>query len=212
MYAPGMSVELWIVYLIAAVGLSLTPGPNGLLALTHGARYGSQRATFTVVGGALGFFVLIAVSLGGMGALLVASETAFTVAKWVGAAYLVYLGVQLWRAPASIISPGNDRTQSSSADPLRLFVEGFLVAVSNPKGIIFFAAFLPQFMTPGAPYMIQLLVLGGTFVVVEVIYELLLVGLAHRIAPWLLKHGQTFNKVTGGAFVGIGVALGMANR
>jgi homoserine/homoserine lactone efflux protein len=207
-----MSIELWIVYLIAAVGLSLTPGPNGLLALTHGARYGAQRAVFTVLGSALGFFVLIAVSLGGMGALLLASETAFTIAKWLGAAYLVFLGVQLWRAPGSIISTESGRTQTLSASPPRLLAEGFLVAVSNPKGILFFAAFLPQFMTPGAPYLIQLLVLGGTFVIVEVVYELLLVGLANRIAPWLLKHGRTFNKVTGGAFVGIGVALGTANR
>ena len=167
---------------------------------------------YTVVGGALGFFVLIAVSLGGMGALLLASETAFAIAKWLGAAYLVFLGVQLWRAPGSIMSPEGGRAQTSGGSPSLLLAEGFLVAVSNPKGIIFFAAFLPQFMTPGAPYMIQLMVLGGTFVIVEVVYELLLVGLAHRIAPWLLKHGQTFDKVTGGAFVGIGVALGTANR
>ncbi len=207
-----MSVELWIVYLVAAVGLSLTPGPNGLLALTHGARYGVQRAVFTVFGGALGFFALIAVSLGGMGALLLASETAFTIAKWLGAGYLVYLGVQLWRATASIISPESGRDQTPGTNPLRLFAEGFLVAVSNPKGIVFFAAFMPQFMTPGASYMMQLVVLGGTFVTVEVIYELLLVRLAHRIAPWLRQHGQTFNKLAGGAFVGIGVALGTANR
>lgn len=207
-----MSIELWIVYLVAAVGLSLTPGPNGLLALTHGARFGFPSSILTVLGGAAGFFVLIAVSLAGLGALLVASELAFTVAKWIGAAYLVYLGIRLWRAPAPVVVP----TAGASERPLvrrhRFFLEGFLVAVSNPKGIIFFAAFLPQFMTPGAPLLGQLLVLGGTFVTVEILYELMLAGLAHRIAPWLARHGRAFNRATGGAFVGIGAMLATANR
>lgn len=207
-----MSIELWLLYLVAATGLSLTPGPNGLLALTHGARLGFRRAAFTIIGGGLGFFVLIAVSLAGMGALLVASETAFTIAKWLGAAYLVFLGVQLWRAPSPVLAPqasGADRPVESG---FRLFSEGFLVAVSNPKGIIFFAAFMPQFMTPGVPFLTQLLVLGGTFVVVEILYEFMLAGLAHRIAPWLLRHGRAFNRITGGTFVGIGAALTTAGR
>jgi homoserine/homoserine lactone efflux protein len=87
-----MSLELWLIYLVAAIGLSLTPGPNGLLSLTHGVCYGFRPTIYTVLGGALGFFVLIAASLAGMGALLAASERAFTIAKWIGAAYLVYLG------------------------------------------------------------------------------------------------------------------------
>ena len=207
-----MSIELWLLYLVAAVGLSLTPGPNGLLALTHGARFGFRRTAFTVVGGGLGFFVLIAVSLAGMGALLVASETAFTVAKWIGAAYLVYLGIQLWRAPAPVLAPQADEAGGPRESGFRLFSEGFLVAVSNPKGIIFFAAFMPQFMTPGASYLTQLMVLGGTFVVVEILYELMLAGLAHRISPWLLRHGRAFNRITGGTFVGIGAALTTASR
>jgi len=207
-----MSVELWAVYLIAAVGLTLTPGPNGLLALTSGARFGFRPSVMTVLGGALGFLVLIAVSLAGMGALLVASELAFTVGKWLGAGYLAYLGIRLWCAPAPVIAPVRQGALSATARPSRLFREGFLVAVSNPKGIIFFAAFLPQFMTPGVPYPAQLLVLGGTFVVVETIYELILAGLAYRIAPWLARHGRAFNRVAGGTFVGIGAALAMAKR
>jgi homoserine/homoserine lactone efflux protein len=207
-----MSVELWIVYLVAAIGLSVTPGPNGLLALTHGARHGARKAVFTVVGGAFGFFILIAMSLAGMGLLLLSSETLFAVVKWLGAAYLVFLGVKLWRSQVSIIARESGNAETTIPGASRLFAEGFFVAASNPKGIIFFAAFLPQFMTPGASYLVELLVLGGTFVVVEVIYELLLVRLANRIAPWLQKHGQVFNKVTGGAFVGVGVTLGTANR
>jgi len=207
-----MSIELWAVYFIAAIGLTLTPGPNGLLALTSGVRFGFRPSIMTVLGGALGFLVLIAVSLAGMGALLVASELAFTLGKWLGAGYLVYLGVRLWRAPALAVAPVSGSGAPLDARPFRLFMEGFLVAVSNPKGIIFFAAFLPQFMTPGVPYLAQLLVLGGTFVVVETIYELMLAGLAYRIAPWLLRHGQVFNRIAGGTFVGIGAVLATAHR
>lgn len=207
-----MTLELWAVYFAAAVGLSLTPGPNGLLSLTHGARYGLGRTLFTVVGGVLGFLVLIAASLAGLGALLAASETAFTVAKWVGAAYLIYLGVRLWRAPASAISVGAEGADGREARPMRLFAQGFLVATSNPKAMVFFAAFLPQFMTPDMSFWMQLAVLGGTFAVTELIYELALAGAAQRIAPWLTRNGKLFNRITGGAFIGVGGMLAAAGK
>jgi threonine/homoserine/homoserine lactone efflux protein len=207
-----MSLELWIIYLVAAIGLSLTPGPNGLLALTHGARFGFRPSIATVLGGALGFLVLIAVSLAGLGALLTASELAFTIAKWCGAAYLAWLGVQLWRAPAATVAPPAAGAALGETRPVRLFREGFLVAVSNPKALIFFAAFLPQFMVAGMPFLLQLALLGGTFVIIEIVYELMLAGLAHRIAPWLTRHGRVFNRITGGTFVAIGAALATTNR
>lgn len=207
-----MTLELWIVYALAAIGLSLTPGPNGLLSLTHGVRFGFARTVFTILGGVLGFMVLIAASLAGMGALLAASETAFTIAKWIGAAYLVYLGIRLWRSPAATVDAGEDGPAVRRDGPARLFAQGFLVAVSNPKALIFFAAFLPQFMVPGASFWLQLGVLGGTFAVTELCYELVLAGMAQRIAPWLTRHGRWFNRVTGGTFVGIGGLMATASR
>jgi threonine/homoserine/homoserine lactone efflux protein len=207
-----MSIELWLLYLVASVGLSLTPGPNGLLALTHGACFGLRRSVGTVLGGAAGFLLLIAASLAGLGALLAASEQAFTVAKWIGAAYLVYLGIKVWRSPAAIVAVGPGAADAGGARPSDLFRQGFLVAVSNPKALVFFAAFLPQFIVPGLPYWLQLAVLGGTFVVVEILYELMLAGLAQRIAPWLTRHGRLFNRIAGGTFVGMGVVLAGAHR
>ncbi|MGQ9371391.1 LysE family translocator [Azospirillum sp. A39] len=206
-----MSFDLWLVYAAAAVGLSLTPGPNGLLSLTHGVRFGFARTVATVLGGVCGFMVLVAASLAGLGVLLAASEQAFTAAKWIGAAYLVYLGVRLWRAPPPAVTadeggaPPGDR-------PSRLFVQGFLVAVSNPKALIFFAAFLPQFMDPQAPFWLQFAVLGGTFGVVEFCYELVLAGAAQRLAPWLGRNGRWFNRLTGSTFIGIGGLLTTASR
>jgi threonine/homoserine/homoserine lactone efflux protein len=207
-----MSIELWLLYLVASVGLSLTPGPNGLLALTHGACFGLRRSVGTVLGGAAGFLLLIAASLAGLGALLAASEQAFTVAKWIGAAYLVYLGIKVWRSPAAIVAVEAGAAEAGGARPSDLFRQGFLVAVSNPKALVFFAAFLPQFIVPGLPYWLQLAVLGGTFVVVEILYELMLAGLAQRIAPWLTRHGRLFNRIAGGTFVGMGVVLAGAHR
>lgn len=207
-----MTYDLWLVYVLAAIGLSLTPGPNGLLSLTHGVRFGLARTVFTVLGGVCGFMVLVAASLAGLGALLAASETAFTAAKWIGAAYLVYLGIRLWRAPPPAVSVPAAGGLAGEAGIFRLFTQGFLVAVSNPKALIFFAAFLPQFMVPGASYWLQLLVLGGTFAVVEFVYELILAGTAQRIAPWLGRHGSWFNRITGSCFVGIGGLLATANR
>lgn len=206
-----MTFDFWLVYLLAAVGLTLTPGPNGLLSLTHGVRFGFARAVFTVLGGIVGFVVLIAASLAGLGALLAASEMAFTVAKWIGAAYLVYLGIRLWRAPPPQVKVTADG-QGGEAGAFRLFTQGFLVAVSNPKALIFFAAFLPQFMVPGVSYGAQLAVLGGTFAAVELVYELVLAGTAQKIAPWLARHGRWFNRITGSCFVGIGGLLATAQR
>jgi threonine/homoserine/homoserine lactone efflux protein len=95
-----MALHTWLIYLTAVIGLSLTPGPNGLLALSHGALYGHRKTLYTVAGGVIGFVVLIALSMFGIGALLQASANALITLKWLGGAYLIWLGIQLWRAPA----------------------------------------------------------------------------------------------------------------
>src|ERR1700752_2814724 len=140
-----MNVNTWLIYLLAAVGPSLSPGPNGLLALTHGALHGRRKAMYTIFGGALGFVAVIALSMFGIGALLKASLLWLTVMKWVGGAYLVWLGIQVWRAPPiglDAAAPAEPRAGWS------LFRQGLLSALTNPKGILFFAAFLPQFIDP----------------------------------------------------------------
>jgi threonine/homoserine/homoserine lactone efflux protein len=205
--------QLWLIYLAAAAGLSLTPGPNGLLVLTHGMRFGVRRTVPTALGGVAGFMVLVAGSLAGLGALLATSERAFEIAKWIGAAYLVYLGVRTWRAPAPVVDQTvPDSSFTTSLGWRRRFAEGFVVAVSNPKALIFFAAFLPQFMEPGTPVWLQFLILGGTFGLVELAYELVVASAAQQIAPWLGRNGRWFNRISGATFVGIGGLLALARR
>jgi len=207
-----MSLETWLVYLAVAIGLSLTPGPNGLLSITHGACYGFRPTVYTVLGGALGFLTLIAISLAGFGTLLAASEQAFTLLKWAGAAYLVFLGVQVWRSSPPDFLGAARSFDAATSKPFRMFRQGFTVAVSNPKGILFFAAFLPQFMLAGASFWTQLAIFGGTFVLVETAYELFLASFAQRISPWLSHCGRWFNRITGGTFVGMGAVLAAATR
>ena len=199
-----MQFHTWLIYLLAAAGLSLSPGPNGLLALTHGALHGRRKVLYTIFGGALGFVTVIGLSMFGIGALLAASLTWLTVMKWVGGAYLVWLGIQVWRAP----SLGIDMTRATEpAQGWSLFRQGALSALTNPKGLLFFAAFLPQFIDPARSLFVQFVIMAGTFASIEIGTEMFIANMAHRISPWLRRVGRRFNRACGGIFVAIGVAL-----
>ena len=201
-----MALDTWLIYLLAAIGLSLSPGPNGLLALTHGALHGARRTLFTILGGALGFIVVIALSMFGIGALLKTSVHALEVMKWLGGAYLVWLGVQVWRAPpvgAGLTIDGGAGHRSGGS----LFWQGALSAFTNPKAVLFFAAFLPQFIEPTRSLWLQFVILAGTFALVEICTEWLIASMAHRLRPWLQRVGRRFNQVCGGIFVLIGAWL-----
>jgi homoserine/homoserine lactone efflux protein len=199
-----MNLHTWLIYLLAAIGLSLSPGPNGLLALTHGALHGRRKAQYTIFGGALGFVSVIALSMFGIGALLQASLTWLTVLKWVGSGYLVWLGIQVWRAPPIVLDP---QARAEPRAGWSLFRQGALSALTNPKGILFFAAFLPQFIDPARSLVVQFAVMAGTFAAIEIGTELLIASLADRISPWLKRVGRRFNQACGGVFMAIGVAL-----
>src|SRR5664279_244130 len=186
-----MALHTWLLYLAAALGLSLTPGPNSLLVLTHGALHGHRKTLFTVAGGALGFVALIALSMLGIGALLKASAGALTVLKLLGGVYLIWLGIQLWRAPAIHLRADASRADTRGAE---LFRQGLLTALSNPKALLFYGAFLPQFIDPSRDLWLQLIVMATIFVAVEILVESLLALLAHRIRPVLRRVCKRFNR------------------
>jgi homoserine/homoserine lactone efflux protein len=201
-----MALHTWLLYLVAATGLSLTPGPNSLLVLTHGALHGHRKTLFTVAGGAIGFVMLIALSMLGIGALLKASASALVVLKLAGGAYLVWLGIQLWRAPAIQLRAD---ASVATARGSKLFTQGLLTAVSNPKALLFYGAFLPQFIDPARDLLTQFIVMAAVFVAIEAAVEYGLARLAHRIRPALERLGKRFNRLCGGFFVAIGLALPM---
>lgn len=206
-----MDLHTWLLYTLAAAGLSLSPGPNSLLALTHGALHGARKTLFTVLGGSVGFTVIIALSMFGIGALLKASLIWLTVLKVVGGLYLVWLGIQVWRSPPIQVNPEVSGAGGGSADRLVMFRQGALSAMTNPKGILFFAAFLPQFIDPAHSLALQFTIMTATFVVIEFVFELAIVSVAQRVSSWLARVGKAFNRVCGGAFMAIGAAMSLRN-
>ena len=202
-----MAWDTWLIYLLAVIGLSLAPGPNGLLALTHGALYGHKKALYTVGGGVIGFIIIIALSMYGIGALLQASSDALVVLKWLGGGYLIWLGIQLWRTPGPHLAANENEPEKRGAALFRL---GLLAALSNPKVLLFFGAFLPQFIDPAHDLLPQFFVMAMTFAVVEFLVEYLLVRIAHNIRPLIERSGKRFNRLCGSMFVLIGTALPLA--
>ena len=200
-----MGLHTWLLYVAAVLGLSISPGPNGLLALTHGATRGWHKTTFTVFGGVIGFVALIAMSMFGIGALLQASATALTVMKWLGGAYLVWLGLHVWRSPP--VGVQTTHTDEEAASGKAMFLQGLLSAGTNPKVLLFFTAFLPGFIDPARSLFMQFVIIAGTFAAIEFAAEMLIAGMAQRINAWLARMGGTFNRVCGGIIMVIGVLL-----
>ena len=199
-----MALDTWLLFFLTSLGMSLSPGPNGLLALTHGAMHGSRKTLFTIGGGILGFTTLIALCLFGIGALLKSSLLWLTVLKWLGGAYLVWLGIKLWRSSAASYE-NTGVTQDSHGWPL--FREGLMTAVTNPKGLLFFSALLPQFVDPERSLLVQFGVMAASYAFTEFLTEWVLASAAQRVRPWLARTGRRFNQVCGGIFVAIGAAL-----
>ncbi|OJT96450.1 MAG: lysine transporter LysE [Rhizobium sp. 63-7] len=159
-----MSFEHWIAFVAASAILLAIPGPTILLVISYALSHGRKSATATVAGVALGDFTAMTASMLGLGALLAASAALFTVLKWVGAAYLIYLGIKLWRAP--VADPGETKdTEPARERPLRIFLHTYVVTALNPKSIVFFVAFLPQFLDLTRPIATQMVIFETTFLV-----------------------------------------------
>lgn len=198
-----MPFETWLLYLFTCCGIAVVPGPNALLVLTHGAIHGRRKTLFTITGGVLGFALVLSLCALGLGALIQASATGFTVLKVVGGLYLIWLGFGLWRAaPVSLDTVGTTSQRTWS-----LFRQGLVSALSNPKAILLFTAFIPPFLDPHRNILAQTAVIALTYAVVEFVVEYLVASAAHRVRPWLARTGRRFNKVCGGFFVLFGVAL-----
>jgi homoserine/homoserine lactone efflux protein len=197
-----------VLFFPVAVALALTPGPNNFCALDNGLRQGVSAALVGTFGRVAAFSVFLTVSALGMAAMLMASEFAFNLLKWIGAAYLIWLGVCAWRSKidfSSTMQPGSLRARSMRA----LVLQEFLLGISNPKAILLFAAVFPQFIDPAHPAPPQFLVLGTTYLAAEFVSSLVY-GIGGRQLRRLItspKGASCINKVTGGVFVGAGGIL-----
>ena len=205
-----MDITVWLTYLITTIVLSVTPGPGVFSSVASGLNHGFRRGIWNGVGMQVANLILAALVSFGLGALLLASETAFAVVKWLGVAYLIYLGIVTWRAEPQTFAQQADSTRT----PGEIFLRGFLVSITNPKGIIFFAAILPQFIDVARPQLPQYAILTATTFVVDVFVMAAYTAAAARALHAMqdARRIRWVNRGLGSAFVAAGIALASWRR
>lgn len=201
-----MTTETWIAFVAASAAVLAVPGPTLMLVIGQSLGGGRGRALPLVAGVALGDLTAMSLSLLGLGALLAASSLAFSVLKWAGAAYLVWLGVRMWRAPVG--------APASALPPRRAFRDAYVVTALNPKSIAFFVAFVPQFVSPVAPFIPQAAVLVATFVGLAACNALVYALLAGRLSGAVSRPSvrRLIQRLGGGILIGAGVATAAMRR
>jgi threonine/homoserine/homoserine lactone efflux protein len=206
-----MAIELWLAFAAASAVLLAIPGPTVLLVVAYALGEGRRAAVATTAGVALGDFTAMTASLLGLGLLLATSATFFTALKWLGAAYLVYLGIRLWRAP---VTADPTAPTPAAADSRRIFAHTWLVTALNPKGIAFFTAFLPQFLDASRPLLPQLVIMEITFLALAtlnaVAYALLAAYARNGIKRPTIQ--RTVNRIGGSLLIGAGVLAATLRR
>ncbi len=206
-----MDLQLWYAFVVATVVLLMIPGPAIILVLTYALTQGRKVAVASAAGVAFGDLVAMTASLAGLGALVLASATLFTVIKWIGAAYLVWMGIGMIRSAGAM----QVATAKAPALPAgRIFKNAALVTALNPKSIVFFIAFVPQFITTGAPLLPQFGVLIGTFVGLAFLNALIYALLADRLRGTIRKPAVLgwMTRLGGGVLVAMGVATATLRR
>jgi threonine/homoserine/homoserine lactone efflux protein len=200
-----MTLETWWLYLGAIVLIACTPGPNVLYVTTRSIQYGLRTSGAAMAGCVLALVLMLAGSVAGLSALLITLPTAFDILRYLGAAYLIWLGIQTWRAP----DEPQDVVVTPEASLVATFRGGFLVGISNPKLLIFAAAFFPQFITPSAPWLPQFALLVLTFVAVELTFYVVYALSGRRLAAHLVRGvwRRRLNRASGVIFAGFGCAL-----
>lgn len=205
-----MDLNLWLAFVAASTALLLIPGPTVLLVLSYALSKGRSVAVASAAGVASGDFIAMSLSLAGLGALVAASATLFTVLKWVGAAYLIWLGIKLIRsAPsAGLALPETQITARG------VFAHNMMVTALNPKSIAFFVAFVPQFVAPGAPLLPQFAILVTTFVTLAALNALAYALAADRLRRVISRPSilTTLTRAGGATLIGMGVLTATLRR
>lgn len=212
-------MDQYLLYLLIVTITIASPGPGVILTLSNAIRYGTKPALAGVLGISLGILIIAVISATSVGVLLSTSAIAFTVLKYIGATYLIYLGVKLWGSPALKLEGATENNAESAASPqtqgyIFRFKEGLLVSALNPKPIFFFMSLFPQFINHQQSYLLQFTYLTLTFcTMIVVIHSIYILG-ANSIKGWLLspKGSKTVNRVGGSIFVLFGFGLAASQR
>ncbi len=211
-----MTLSTWWLFILMTFVVSATPGPNMLFVMSTSARHGVRPAVVAMLGCMTALLTMMSVSAAGLGALLQTFPTVFEALRLAGAAYLAYLGVKCWRSPVQD-RRGDGATGSPAAavpavPSAAIYRQGFLVAASNPKAILFAAAFFPQFINPDAAKLPQFAILLTTFTVIEVGWYFVYAVSGKRLSSYLQRATvmRAFNRLTGGVFIGFAAMMAAA--
>lgn len=206
-----MNIELWVTFLIACIILAISPGAGAVNTMSVTMKYGFKRSLVSNFGLQVGNIVNISIAGAGLGALLAQSGSMFSAIKWAGVLYLIYLGIQKFRETNIYYTESDNQNDTGSS---RLFTRAVVVNVTNPKSIVFLVALLPQFIEPSGSHFNQMLILGGTMVVVDMTVMIGYAILATRIARLVQSqhHVVIQNRIFGGMFIGAGTLLAVASK
>ncbi|WP_027209591.1 LysE family translocator [Burkholderia sp. WSM2232] len=205
-----MSTTAWLFFLPACFAINLAPGPNNLLSINVAARHGFTTAFLGGSGRLVAFAAMIVLAATGLAVVLHASEWFFLTIKLAGAAYLIWLAIQLWRSDA----PAIDTMHEESASLARIARQEFLVAAGNPKAILVFTAFLPQFVDVSRPMLPQFAALGASFLALECVAIALYSWAGMHLGKWLVRAHvrRWFNRCCGAFLAAIGVSFLLVRR
>ncbi|HEX2531419.1 MAG TPA: LysE family transporter [Burkholderiaceae bacterium] len=211
-----MSFTAWIAFFFAACLISISPGSGAVLSMSHGLSYGVRKTTGTILGLQAGLLLVLFIAGVGVGSLLLASEVAFNIVKTIGALYLIYLGFSQWRAQVETNTRLTAQAAAYSVAPSlrKRFLLGFLTNATNPKGIVFMVAVLPQFITHDAALLPQLLILAATMCLVDLVVMHSYAFAASSMQRYLhdARAIRQQNRFFGGVLMAVGAALFFVKR
>ena len=207
-----MTWQVWLAFLGAAIAISVSPGAGAVQSMATGMTHGLRRGYWSILGLEIGLMLQLVLVAAGLGAVVTRSVIAFTVIKWIGVVYLIYLAVRQWRSKPFDL--GEQLTVETGRGRVNLLVRGCLVNVTNPKGLVFLLAVLPQFVVPTAPLLPQYLAIGATMVVVDLVVMGAYTGLAARLLGWLRtpRQQRLMNRTFSGLFAAAAVVLSLVRR
>jgi homoserine/homoserine lactone efflux protein len=207
-----MAWQVWLTFVGAAIAIAVSPGAGAIQSMATGLTHGVRRGYWSILGLEIGLMLQLALVAAGLGAVVTNSIFAFNVIKWVGVAYLVYLAVRQWRT--ATVDLREQVGKAMDGGRLSLVVRGFLVNATNPKGLVFFLAVLPQFVVPTAPLTPQYMAIGATMVAVDLIVMGMYTALSVRLLRWMhTPRKQTLvNRVFSGLFAAAAVVLALVRR
>jgi len=209
-----MHWNLWLAFIGASVAISVSPGAGAIQSMATGLTHGLRRGAWSVAGLQIGLMTQLAVVAIGLGAAVAKSVVAFTMIKWIGVLYLIYLAVRQWRTTADDLTERVAVDVDARSGRLALLLRGFLVNVTNPKGLVFLLAVLPQFVVISRPLLPQYLTIAATMVVVDVLVMCAYTGLASRLLAWLRTPRQQMilNRTMSGLFTLAAMVLSLVRR